>query len=156
MGLRTVGWDINSVCAEGTQKNLMHTGLLESSNTGFLYVATEDASLDLRFHKQRPLLGSHTDNLEGMVACVIANLPWGKNAADYYGHNEEMIHNLIRILHKSKWKGRKVFALVVPSLGTDAVILELQNKTCPSSTSMFRVHRILPLGSKENIVMAWC
>ena len=146
MGLWAVGWDVNTVCVDGAHNNLLHAGVINKSTGGFLYLAKEDASLDVSVHRRQPLLGSCDGNVEESVACVLANLPWGKNANDYYGHNENIIKNVIRVLKKSKSERGKVAMFVVTAASTYSVVGLLERE-------MMRVDSVLSLGSSESIVI---
>ena len=112
-----------------------------------IYIATEDASISSDFHTKKPVYGRNDCSLN-TVNCVIANLPWGKNAANYYGHNENIFKNIGRLLKKSREKHQlsstAAAAFIVPAVGfeTDCIL-----------SSEFCVHSIYALGATENVVL---
>ena len=52
------------------------------------------------------------------VNIAVANLPWGKNAADYFGQNELIISRTCKLLQAS-YSGLGFAAFIVPSSSFD-------------------------------------
>lgn len=126
VGFRTVvGMDINPNCIDGCMQNLRHENLLEEEN---VILDCVDSTLHLGKDKSG----------DCAVHAVIANLPWGNNAKDYYGQNTLILE-----------KVRKRVATGTPCIFISHITQDLENSL--RKDGWFEIVHIVPFGSGENM-----